>query len=242
MPNTPVLLALDTATSVCSIALACDQTIHLIARDVGQRHTEHVLAMVDELLASHHCRLADCDAIAFGAGPGSFTGLRVACGVAQGLAFGIERPVIPVGNLAASAVEAFARYPEARVALVAQDARMNEAYVGVYASAAGRIEEIAPPALAAPDELLALASRHKADVIAGSAVDVFRGQLQAFGGTLIEGTLGSARTIAHLAVEALAVGRVVEAAAAAPIYVRDRVALTVEQRRLRGGSPLPASA
>jgi tRNA threonylcarbamoyladenosine biosynthesis protein TsaB len=242
MPNPPVLLALDTATSVCSVALACDETIHAIARDVGQRHTEHVLAMVDELLASHDRRLADCDAIAFGAGPGSFTGLRVACSVAQGLAFGIERPVIPIGNLVAGALEVFARCPDARVALVAQDARMNEAYVGVYALASGRIAEVVPPALAVPDELLALASRCVADVIAGSAVEVFQGQLRAFGGTRIEGTLGNARTIAQLALEALAAGRVVEAAAAAPIYVRDRVALTVEQRRLRGGSPLPASA
>ena len=67
MPKTPVLLALDTATSVCSVALACGGTIHAIARDVGQRHTEHVLSMVDELLASRGCSLADCDAIAFGA-------------------------------------------------------------------------------------------------------------------------------------------------------------------------------
>ncbi|HUL63946.1 MAG TPA: tRNA (adenosine(37)-N6)-threonylcarbamoyltransferase complex dimerization subunit type 1 TsaB [Burkholderiaceae bacterium] len=242
MPNTPILLALDTATSVCSVALACDQTIHAIEREVGQRHTEYVLAIVDQLLASHDRRLADCDAIAFGAGPGSFTGLRVACGVAQGLAFGIDRPVIPVGNLAAGAFDAFARCPDARVALVAQDARMNEAYVGVYAKTSGRLDEVAAPALAAPDELLALAARHEADVIAGSAVDVFREQLQSFEGTRIEGTLGGARTIARLALEALAAGRVIEAAAAAPIYVRDRVALTVEQRRPRGGSSASAGA
>jgi len=242
MPKSPVLLALDTATSVCSVALACDNTIHAIAREVGQRHTEFVLALVDQLLASHDLRLADCEAIAFGAGPGSFTGLRVACGVAQGLAFGIERPVIPVANLAAGALEAFARCPAARVVLVAQDARMNEAYVAVYAMASGRLTEVAPPALAAPDELLALAARHQAEVIAGSAVDVFREQLHPFAGTRIEGTLGTARTIAQLALEALEAGRVVAASAAAPIYVRDRVALTVEQRRSRGGSSLPASA
>src|SRR5262249_45227524 len=98
MPISPVLLAFDTATSVCSVALASDGAIHELARDVGQGHTEHLLSMIDELLATRSLSLGDCDAIGFGAGPGSFTGLRVACGVAQGLAYGIDRPVIPVAN------------------------------------------------------------------------------------------------------------------------------------------------
>ena len=119
---------------------------------------------------------------------------------------------------------------------------MNEAYVGVYAMASGRLDELAPPTLAASDDLLDLAARHKTDVIAGSAVDVFRDQLHTFGGTFIAGTLGSARTIARLAVESFEAGRAIDAAAAAPIYVRDRVALTVEQRRSRGGSSLSTSA
>jgi len=236
MPTAPVLLAFDTSTPLCSVALASEGAIHEIVRDVGQRHTEHLLAMVDELIAAHSLAIGDCDAIGFGAGPGSFTGLRVACGVAQGLAYGIDRPVIPVPNLAAGALEAFAQCPDARTVLVAQDARMNEAYVGVYAMEESGLKELAQPSLAAPDDLLRLAAHHDADAIAGNALKVFREQLKAFDGRRLESTMATARAIARLALDALAAGRTVKASSAAPIYVRDRVALTVEERRTRGGS------
>jgi tRNA threonylcarbamoyladenosine biosynthesis protein TsaB len=234
MPTSAVLLAFDTATSVCSVALACDGAIHERLRDVGQQHTEHLLTMVDELLASRSLSLGDCAAIGFGAGPGSFTGLRVACGVAQGLAYGVGLPVIPVANLAAVALDAFAQCPEARTILVARDARMNEAYVGVYGIAAGRLSELAPPCLAAPSDVLALAAHHAVDAIAGNALQAFQAELDSFDGMRIEGTLGTARAIARLALDALAAGKTVAASAATPLYVRDRVALTVEERRSRG--------
>jgi len=242
MPRAPILLAFDTATSVCSVALATAGAIHEIARDVGQRHTEHLLSMVDELFASRSLSLGECDAIAFGAGPGSFTGLRVACGVAQGLAYGIDRPVIPVGNLAAAALDVFEQRPDAQTVLVAQDARMKEAYVGVYSVAEGRVVEVAAPSLAAPSDLLAFAARHAADTIAGSALQVFQHELRAFDGERVEGTVGTARAVARLALAALDAGATVEPAAAAPIYVRDRVALTVEERRARSGPFAQASA
>src|SRR5215470_10704781 len=119
----PVLLAFDTSTSLCSVALATGDAIQEVVRDVGQRHTEHLLAMVDQLLAAHESSLGACDAIAFGAGPGSFTGLRVACGVAQGLAYGVDRPLIPVANLAAAASDVFEQRSESHTVLIAQDAR-----------------------------------------------------------------------------------------------------------------------
>lgn len=234
MPRSPVLLAFDTATSVCSVALTVRGRIHELVRDVGQRHTEHLLSMVDELLGEHSLSLGECDAIAFGAGPGSFTGLRVACGVAQGLAYGVDKPVIPVSNLAAAALDVFEKVPAARTVLIAQDARMNEAYVGVYTNADGRPVELMPAGLAAPEDLRGLAARHAADTIAGSGVTAFDAELQAFDGTRIEGMIGTARAIAMLALRALAAGATVDASAAAPVYVRDRVALTVEERRVRG--------
>lgn len=239
MPRTPVLLAVDTATSVCSVAVAAEGTIHGLARDVGQRHTEHLLAMVDEALAARSLSLGQCDAIAFGAGPGSFTGLRIACGIAQGLAYGIDRPVIPIGNLPAIAFDAFEHQPAARVVLVAQDARMNEAYCGVYSqtSGPGRVNELMPPSLVAPGDLVALAQRHHVDALAGSALVAFEKALQAFAGTRIGNAPGQARAIASLAVDAFLASATVDAALAAPIYVRDRVALTVEERRA-GGLPL----
>lgn len=243
MPRTPVLLALDTATSVCSVAIAAEGTIHALARDVGQRHTEHVLSMVDEALAARSLSLGDCDAIAFGAGPGSFTGLRIACGIAQGLAYGIDRPVIPIGNLAAIALDAFESRPDVRVVLVAQDARMNEAYCAVYSRPSAQpsgwvsVPEMMPPSLVAPGDLVAVAKRHHADAIAGSGLVAFDKELQAFAGTRIGDAPGQARAIARLALDAFRASATVDAASAAPIYVRDRVALTVEERRT-GGLPL----
>jgi tRNA threonylcarbamoyladenosine biosynthesis protein TsaB len=241
MPRTPVLLALDTATSVCSVALAAGGKVYDCARDVGQRHTEHLLSMVDELLATRSLSLGDCDAIAFGAGPGSFTGLRVACGVAQGLAYGIDRPVVPVGNLAAVALDVFEQDPDAGIVLIAQDARMNEVYWGVYAMTGERLVEVEQPGLAAPGALTGLAARYGAKTIAGSALQTFPRDLDDFVGKRSAAALGGARAIARLAIAAFDAGAAIEPSAAAPIYVRDRVALTVEERRSRSG-PLPQAS
>lgn len=241
MPRAPVLLALDTATSVCSVALAAGGATHELVREVGQRHTEHLLPMVDELLTAHARTLAECEAIAFGAGPGSFTGLRVACGVAQGLAFGIDRPVIPVSNLAALALDVFERRPAVRRVLVAQDARMNEAYCAAYGFADGDLIELAPAQLAAPDQLVRLADLHAAQAIAGSALQSFADDLRAFGGERVADAAAGARSIAELALVALRAGAVVDAAAAAPLYVRDRVALTVEERRASAPNAVAAN-
>jgi tRNA threonylcarbamoyladenosine biosynthesis protein TsaB len=242
MAGAPVLLALDTATSVCSVALAACGSTHELTREVGQRHTEHLLPMVDALLSGHSVTLGECDAIAFGAGPGSFTGLRVACGVAQGLAFAIDRPVVPVSNLAALALDVFERRPATRRVLVAQDARMNEAYCAVYEFNHDGLIELAQAQLAAPDQLARLADLHGAQAIAGSALQSFAHDLRAFGGAQVDQAVASARSIAKLALVALRTGAVVDAAAAAPLYVRDRVALTVEERRARTSTTVAANS
>jgi tRNA threonylcarbamoyladenosine biosynthesis protein TsaB len=231
MPRPPVLLALDTATSRCSVALARGGSIDLATHDVGQRHTEHVLPMVDAMLAAHAIELDACDAIAFGAGPGSFTGLRVACGAAQGLAYGIDRPVVAIGNLEATALEVFERNPDAQIVCVALDARMHEAYCGVYARVGNGVQELAAPALAAPADVVALAERHAADALAGTALRAYADDLRGFGGTTYIDIEAEAGAIARLAVVAFGQGRAVDAALAAPLYVRDRVALTIDERR-----------
>ncbi|MCK6430350.1 MAG: tRNA (adenosine(37)-N6)-threonylcarbamoyltransferase complex dimerization subunit type 1 TsaB, partial [Burkholderiaceae bacterium] len=127
MTNAPILLAFDTATDVCSVALAIGGEIVESSETVGHAHSERLLPMIDALLAQRGLRLADCDAIAFGAGPGSFTGLRIACSVAQGLAWGAGKRVIPVGNLAALARRACDGRSAARRVVAAVDARMREA-------------------------------------------------------------------------------------------------------------------
>lgn len=121
------LLALDTATEACSVALWHNgEKTHL--NELAQRtHTKRILPMIDEILANSGISLNQVDALVFGRGPGSFTGVRVGAGIAQGLAFGADLPVIPISNLVAMAQAAFEQYQANNVA-AAIDARMNEVY------------------------------------------------------------------------------------------------------------------
>lgn len=121
------LLALDTSTEACSVALLHNgEKTHL--SELAQRtHTKRILPMIDQILTDSGLRLNQVDALAFGRGPGSFTGVRVGAGIAQGLAFGADLPVIPVSNLTAMAQAAFELHGAQQVAC-AIDARMNEVY------------------------------------------------------------------------------------------------------------------
>ena len=121
------LLALDTATEACSVALLRGGEKTHLAQFAQREHTKHILPMVDEILAQAGIMLHQVDALVFGRGPGSFTGVRIGAGIAQGLAFGAELPVIPVSNLAAMAQAAYVQY-QAENVLTAIDARMNEVY------------------------------------------------------------------------------------------------------------------
>lgn len=121
------LLALDTSTEACSVALL-NKGEKTYLNELAQRsHTKRILPMVDEILANSGIRLAQVDALVFGRGPGSFTGVRVGAGITQGLAFGADLPVIPISNLTAMAQAAFELHQRENVA-AAIDARMNEVY------------------------------------------------------------------------------------------------------------------
>jgi tRNA threonylcarbamoyladenosine biosynthesis protein TsaB len=128
------ILSLDSSTDACSVALHIDGATTHIFELAAKSHTQRLLPMVDEILRAANCSLQDLDAIAYGRGPGSFTGLRICMGVVQGLAFGANLPVIPVSTLQAMAVGFAIENPKNELPLlVALDARMEEIYWGLFA-------------------------------------------------------------------------------------------------------------
>lgn len=229
--TSPCLLALDTATETCSVALLKLGEVTVRSEVVGQRHSERALPMVDILLRDSGTTLGEVDAIAFGAGPGSFTGLRIACGLAQGLAWGANKQVIAVGNLLALAAHVFAQHPDCRSVLCAIDARMHEAYCAVYRRGA-EVVEAHPPQLARPGDLVALASG--VDAVAGNSLSAFSAELSGLANRwMLPGCRADAGDIVRLAATESMMARAVTPNAAMPVYVRDRVALTTEERHAR---------
>ncbi|MBS9404836.1 tRNA (adenosine(37)-N6)-threonylcarbamoyltransferase complex dimerization subunit type 1 TsaB [Halomonas sp. TRM85114] len=153
----PILLALDASSSACSAALlqrregADDQVISRFAL-TPREHTRRLLPMVDEVLAEAGLPASALDAVAYGRGPGSFTGLRIAAGAAQGLAFGLDRPLLGVSTLAALALGGHCRY-HYRYLITALDARMGEIYVATWQCRDGVPEALTPEAVMPPDRL-----------------------------------------------------------------------------------------
>jgi tRNA threonylcarbamoyladenosine biosynthesis protein TsaB len=222
------ILALDTSSDWCSAALLRGAATTTRAEQAVQRHSELILPMIDELLSEGGLALHGLDAIAFGAGPGSFTGLRIACGVAQGLAFGAGLPVVPVGTLEAMA-EAVG---EPRM-LCALDARMDEIYLAAYERSAGRWDCIVAPSLCPVSEAPPLDGEGwtgcgSAFAVHGEALRVRYAHLLCAARPEV---FAHAREIAAIAARALAEGGGIDPDQAAPLYVRDKVAMTVAERR-----------
>ncbi len=194
--------------------------------------------MVRRLLACSGTRAADCDAFAFGSGPGSFTGLRIACTIVQGLAFATGRPVVPVGQLRALAFAGAQRSPGAGAQriLAATDARMGQAYWALYQGNEEALSEIAAPALCSQDEIAGLAGAWGAGICAGEAA--WLASLVPASLRIVDARVDAGH-VARLAAIDRAAGRWREAREALPEYVRDQVAQTVAQRaqaRAGGGA------
>ena len=220
------ILAFDTSTEVCAVALG-DAAGWLERHEhAGQRHSELLLPMIRALLAEAGLALADLDGIAFGAGPGSFTGLRIACGVAQGLALGAELPVVGVATLEAMAEAAHARHGWTRV-VAALDARMQEVYLAVYERDGERWRTTLEPCVVKPDAVLLPEGTVCGAGNAFAAYPVLRERLA---GEFDASILPGAVAVGKLALPRFAAGEGVAARDAAPLYVRHRVALTTAER------------
>lgn len=146
------LLALDTATEACSVALLHDGKVLSHYEVIPRLHAQRLLPMIKAIMAEAGIGLSALDAIAFGRGPGAFTGVRIAIGVVQGLAFGLERPVLPVSNLAVLAQRAMREHAAHQVA-AAIDARMDEVYWGCYREVAGEMRLLGAEAVLPPEQV-----------------------------------------------------------------------------------------
>lgn len=239
------LLAIDSSTDTLSVALGSgapgDEVLGFSGPGAAQASAT-LLPTVQSLLAQAGWSLASLDAVVFGRGPGSFTGLRTACAVAQGLAYGAGGlPVLPVDTLLALAQAARQQRLQQGLALPAftaalLDARMDEIYVALYRNGPLAVshEPLQPPRLCAPEALASWLAdvqpeAEGACLLAGNVFDVYGGRLQGLDGPR-QPTLPTAAALLSLAPALLAGGHAVAASEALPLYVRDKVARTTQER------------
>ena len=224
------LLVLDTSTEWCSAALWLGGRIQARRVLAEQRHSSLLLPMVDELLRESDISLRQLDGIGYGAGPGSFTGLRIACAVTQGLAFGADLPVVGVSTL-----ESIAEQTGAGQVLTVLDARMAEVYWAAYQREGEGWRAVSGPQLALPESVVVPVGGEWVGAGNGFAAlgAVLRPRLAAALVRIDDTLMPDAAAMAPLAAAAFARGEGMDAALAAPIYLRDKVALTTDERRAR---------
>src|SRR5688572_16343923 len=223
------LLAVETSTELCSVALLRDDELFVEEALAQNRHSELLVPMLRRLLERARLTPREMDAFAFGQGPGSFTGIRIACGIVQGLALGAARPVVPVPSLLALAEQT----GETRV-VAAVDARMGGAYLAAYARDGADWKEVIAPRLVDAASVPALPGGQW--VATGSGFDRHAWLRDAYRQPVemrYEADLPRAGAIARVAVHRFLRGAAVRAEQAAPLYLRDKVALTSEERQAR---------
>jgi tRNA threonylcarbamoyladenosine biosynthesis protein TsaB len=219
------LLAIETATDACSAALWVDGVLTTRHEVAPREHTRLILPMMDALLAEAGLRLSDLDALAFGRGPGAFTGVRIAAAVIQGSAFAADLPVVPVSTLAALAQQGIDA--GSRRVLAALDARMDEVYWGAFqADDQGLAVPVGAEQVIAPDAVPIPEGEGWRGVGSGWAAyeDALRARLGECVSDIDPEALPAAAEVARLAVRDFKAGLAVPAEQALPVYLRDKVA------------------
>ena len=236
------LLALDSSTEQLSVGVVAGEARWTRVVDGGALASNRMLPLALEALSACGIGVRDLDAVAFGAGPGAFTGLRCACAVAQGLAFGAGIPVLAVDSLmlVAQGARAWLQHCGQRALWVAMDARMDEVYAACYVLDGERWHVDGAPALYTLEALAARWLARPPEAVAGSAVQAFAGRLP-FGAAITQAHIEDrAAALLELAFQQHADGASVEAAQAMPLYLRDKVALTTAERAAARPTPGPA--
>ena len=225
----PRLLALDTATERIAVAVVDGDRQWAADEAGGALASLHLLPLVFALLERAGLALADLDGIAFGRGPGAFTGLRTASSVAQGLAFGAALPVLALDSLALVAEDAFAHHAVVDI-WVAMDARMDEVYGAAYRRDGDGWQAVHAPALWPLAALNDAWQREPPLCVAGSALEAFGPRLVTGAALRLPAMQDRAAALARLARAAWRRGEEIDAALALPLYLRDKVALTTAER------------
>ncbi|KEQ13223.1 peptidase M22 [Endozoicomonas montiporae] len=226
------LLALDTATEACSVALNLDGEIIENFQMLPRRHSRELLSMVEQILDDAGLSLNEMDALAFGRGPGAFTGLRVATAMVQGLAFAVDKPVLGVSTLAALAQEGFRRFGTTSV-LSSIDARMNEVYWGAFREQDGLMKPAQDEMVIAPESVLvpqSIAPEGNEQWLGMGTGWAFREKTAATVVDCHADCYPRAGDIATLAAFDFNEGLTVSAEQAMPVYLRDKVALKKSER------------
>ncbi|WP_076585257.1 tRNA (adenosine(37)-N6)-threonylcarbamoyltransferase complex dimerization subunit type 1 TsaB [Vibrio ostreicida] len=220
------ILALDTATENCSVALLVNQKIYARSEVAPRDHTKKILPMVDDVLKEAGVALTELDALAFGRGPGSFTGVRIGIGIAQGLAFGADLPMISVSTLEAMAEGSYRKHAAHHVAC-AIDARMSEVYWGRFVRQEdGTWQTLQTERVIAPEQLVAsVAADEQPWIQAGTGWDAYQAVLAELKLNVSSGDVlyPEAQDIVVLAAHEFAKGNTVSVEQASPVYLRDTV-------------------
>lgn len=230
------LLAIETSTECCSVALSCNGELISRSEYAPRRHAELLLPMCDEVLAEAGVSRRQLDAIAVGRGPGAFTGVRLAISAAQGMALALGLPVIPVSSLAALALDAPADSP---MILAVIDARMGEIYAGAFRrDSTGLVELVGAETVGPADRLDLPAGTHWSVIGTGwdSYRDVLLARLYSDPAWAEGRRFPQAAAIARLALREHVAGHSLAPEFALPVYLRDKVAFTTEERRRSSAS------
>jgi tRNA threonylcarbamoyladenosine biosynthesis protein TsaB len=223
------LLAFDTATERISIGLERDDAMWLHEGEGGAAASARFLPAVLDLLDQAGVGLDELDAIAYGRGPGAFTGLRTACSAAQGLAYGARKRVIAIDTLLAVAEDARAGADAVRI-WVLQDARMDEVYAAEYVHDAGGWRTEVAPLVTSPEKLVERWRERPPEVVAGNALVAYGSRLDSGLARRVPEAAPRPEALLALARAAWLAGRTLEATEALPLYIRDKVAQTTAER------------